>query len=46
MTPFATTFAVTPLEFIRALRLNEARRLLTTARANGLSVTAIAMDLG
>lgn len=43
---FRTTFAVTPLEFIRALRLNEARRLLTTARANGLSVTTIAMDLG
>ncbi|WP_189350371.1 MULTISPECIES: helix-turn-helix domain-containing protein [unclassified Mesorhizobium] len=43
---FRTTFAVTPLEFIRALRLNEARRLLTTARANGLSVTTIAMDVG
>ncbi|TGP55106.1 AraC family transcriptional regulator [bacterium M00.F.Ca.ET.230.01.1.1] len=43
---FRTTFAVTPLEFIRALRLNEARRLLTTARADGLSVTAVAMDVG
>ncbi|MDX8435437.1 helix-turn-helix domain-containing protein [Mesorhizobium abyssinicae] len=43
---FRTTFAVTPLEFIRALRLNEARRLLVTARANGLSVTTIAMDVG
>lgn len=43
---FRSTFSVTPLEFIRALRLNEARRLLTTARANGLSVTTIAMDVG
>ncbi|AZO71780.1 MULTISPECIES: helix-turn-helix domain-containing protein [unclassified Mesorhizobium] len=43
---FRTTFAATPLEFIRALRLNEARRLLTTARANGLSVTTVAMDVG
>ncbi|QKC83444.1 helix-turn-helix domain-containing protein [Mesorhizobium sp. NZP2077] len=43
---FRTTFSVTPLEFIRALRLNEARRLLTTARADGLSVTTIAMDVG
>ncbi|WP_292645141.1 helix-turn-helix domain-containing protein [Mesorhizobium sp.] len=43
---FRTTFSVTPLEFIRALRLNEARRLLITARANGLSVTTIAMDVG
>ncbi|WP_292557605.1 helix-turn-helix domain-containing protein [Mesorhizobium sp.] len=43
---FRSTFAVTPLEFIRALRLNEARRLLTTARSNGLSVTTIAMDVG
>ncbi|ESY65682.1 hypothetical protein X743_29350 [Mesorhizobium sp. LNHC252B00] len=43
---FRTTFAVSPLEFIRALRLNEARRQLATARANGLTVTKVAMDLG
>ncbi|MDG4881624.1 helix-turn-helix domain-containing protein [Mesorhizobium sp. WSM4884] len=43
---FRTTFAVTPLEFIRALRLNEARRLLTSGGATGLSVTKIAMEVG
>ncbi|TGQ66930.1 AraC family transcriptional regulator [bacterium M00.F.Ca.ET.162.01.1.1] len=43
---FRTTFAVSPLEFIRALRLNEARRLLATRGATGLSVTRIAMEVG
>jgi AraC family ethanolamine operon transcriptional activator len=43
---FRATFAVSPLEFIRALRLNEARRLLTNARAGGLSVTKVAMEVG
>ncbi|TPK73745.1 helix-turn-helix domain-containing protein [Mesorhizobium sp. B2-3-14] len=43
---FRATFAASPLEFIRALRLNEARRQLTTARANGLNVTKVAMDVG
>ncbi|TGV72922.1 AraC family transcriptional regulator, partial [Mesorhizobium sp. M2D.F.Ca.ET.145.01.1.1] len=35
---FRTTFALSPLEFIRALRLNEARRLLTARGARGSSV--------
>ncbi|WP_164754272.1 helix-turn-helix domain-containing protein [Mesorhizobium sp. M7A.F.Ca.US.008.03.1.1] len=43
---FRATFGVSPLEFIRALRLNEARRQLTTARASGLSVTRVAMEVG
>lgn len=43
---FRTAFALSPLEFIKALRLNEARRQLTTARENGLSVTRIAMEVG
>lgn len=43
---FRATFGVSPLEFIKALRLNEARRLLATARNSGMSVTTIAMDLG
>lgn len=43
---FRTAFAVSPLEFIRALRLNEARRLLTTGGLTGLSVTRIAMEVG
>ncbi|TIT53041.1 MAG: AraC family transcriptional regulator, partial [Mesorhizobium sp.] len=43
---FRTTFALSPLEFIRALRLNEARRLLTARGARGSSVTSIAMEVG
>ena len=43
---FRATFAVSPLEFIRALRLNEARRRLTTARGRGSSVTRVAMEVG
>lgn len=43
---FRATFAVSPREFIHALRLNEARRQLATARANGLSVTRVATDIG
>ncbi|WP_091583144.1 AraC family transcriptional regulator [Mesorhizobium qingshengii] len=43
---FRTTFGVSPSEFIRALRLNEARRQLATARKNDLSVTRVAMDVG
>jgi AraC-like DNA-binding protein len=43
---FRTTFSVSPREFIQAVRLNEARRLLMTARASGLSVTQVAMDAG
>jgi AraC-like DNA-binding protein len=43
---FRATFGVSPLEFIKVLRLNEARRQLMTAREKGLSVTKIAMDVG
>ncbi|MDX8523018.1 helix-turn-helix domain-containing protein [Mesorhizobium sp. MSK_1335] len=43
---FRATFAVSPQEFIRTLRLNEARRQLTIARAHGLSVTRVAMEVG
>ncbi|TIX23894.1 MAG: AraC family transcriptional regulator, partial [Mesorhizobium sp.] len=43
---FRAAFALSPLEFIRAVRLNEARRLLTARGADGLSVTRIAMEVG
>ena len=43
---FRTTFAVSPRAFVQALRLNEARRQLATARANGLTVTQVAMETG
>jgi AraC family ethanolamine operon transcriptional activator len=43
---FRTKFGISPLEFIRTLRLNEARRMLITARENGLSVTKVAMEVG
>lgn len=43
---FRAAFALSPLEFIRAVRLNEARRLLTARGPDGLSVTRIAMEVG
>lgn len=43
---FRTTFGVGPGEYVRLTRLNESRRRLLSARQNGGSVTAIAMDVG
>lgn len=43
---FQTTFAVGPSEYIRLTRLNESRRQLRLARARGLTVTEVAMDIG